>query len=153
MSESNPKDTSELKYAIYLDERKFLLDVKREGTRAFDKAILTLAAGAFGLSLTFVKEIAPCAETRTVVILVLAWLFFCASLLSTLISFLTSQEACSRQIKITKVEFLNDDKSQEKTKLKNRPARWTLGLNISSLVTFVIGTILLAVFCAISLLQ
>lgn len=40
---------NDLKYKVYLEERKSLIDAEREGSRLFDKAILTLAAGAFGL--------------------------------------------------------------------------------------------------------
>jgi hypothetical protein len=153
MSEPDRNTDNGLSYEVYLEERKLLVDAEREGARSFDKAILTLAAGAFGLSLTFVKEVAPCAESGTVAILVSAWGFFCASLLSTLISFLTSQTACSRQVTILEAKYRNDRSGQEEICLKNRPAIWTSRLNMLSIITFVVGTILLAAFGAVSLLQ
>ena len=153
MSEPVLNNGNDLRYEVYLDERKLLIDAKREGAQSFDKAILTLAAGAFGLSLTFIKEVAPGTKSETVVILICAWASFCVSLLSTLISFLTSQSACSRQVEILEAEYLNDNNSQEKTSLKNLPASWTKRLNILSILTFVVGTILLAAFGAVNLLQ
>ncbi len=70
MSEPDLNNGNDLRYEVYLDERKLLVDAKREGAQSFDKAILTLAAGAFGLSLTFIKEVAPDAKSETVVILI-----------------------------------------------------------------------------------
>lgn len=81
---------NDLKYKVYLEERKSLVDAKREGSELFDKAILTLAAGTFGLSLTFIRQIVPNIKCGTEFMLICAWTGFCISLLSTLISFLTS---------------------------------------------------------------
>jgi len=44
-------------YQVYLDERKMLIYAERETAQQFDKAVLTLAAGALALSITFIKHI------------------------------------------------------------------------------------------------
>ncbi len=44
-------------YEVYLDERKSLINTELEQARHFDKYILTLAAGTFGLSLLFMNQI------------------------------------------------------------------------------------------------
>lgn len=144
---------SDLKYRVYLEERKSLVGAKREGSRLFDKAILYLTAGAFGLSLTFIRQIVPSIKSGTVFILICAWAGFCMSLISTLISFLTSQSACSKQIEILEGEYVDNHNSQDrKTNHRNKPAIWTKRLNILSIFTFIIGVIFLAIFSIVNLL-
>lgn len=143
----------DFKYKVYLEERKSLVDAEREGSRLFDKAILTLAAGAFGLSLTFIRQIVPNIISGTMFMLICAWVGFCISLLSTLISFLTSQFACSKQREILEAEYFDNYSGYDKKAIfKNKTAIWTKRLNILSIFTFIIGVIFLAIFSIINLL-
>ncbi len=130
-------------YKVYLDERAKLIQSQAEETHKFDKTILTLAAGAFGFSLAFVKEIVPAIRQGTFAWLLVAWAGFGTSLLSTLISFLVSQCACRKQIEILE-KVIFDGKKRESE--KNKAAQWTLGLNITSIAAFILGVILLVVF-------
>ena len=146
-------NSDNLEYEVYIEERKLLVDAKREGSRLFDRAILTLAAGAFGLSLTFIRQIVPNIKSGTMFMLICAWVGFCVSLLSTLISFLTSQLACSKQIEILEAEYFNNHSSHDKkANLKNKASDWTRRLNILSIFTFIIGVIFLAIFSISNLL-
>lgn len=129
-------------YQDYLDERKELVISERETACQFDKAILTLAAGALALSITFINYIAPTPKPSSICLLIIAWTFFGISILSTLISFLTSQAACRRQREIL------DDKS---TSGKNLAAVWTNRLNYVSIFFFIVGVFFLIIFCAINL--
>ena len=79
MSEPNHDNNIETKYQQYLDERKLLIDAEAEGARSFDKAIMTLSAGALGLSLTFIKEIVCHPHGSTLWLLIGAWVGFCLS--------------------------------------------------------------------------
>jgi hypothetical protein len=72
MSKLDSGSNDDFKYEVYLEERKSLVDAEREGSRSFDKAILTLAAGAFGLSLTFIRQIVPNIESGTMFMLICA---------------------------------------------------------------------------------
>lgn len=135
---------SSSEYENYLDERSLLIDAEREGARAFDKYILTLAAGAFGLSLTFMKQIAPTILAETKILLLIAWAFFGASILATLISFLTSQKACRKQLAI-----LENDADPA---ARNWYARLTAWLNVTSIIAFICGTIALASFSSANLM-
>ena len=142
-------DINEPRYQLYLAERKSLIEAEREGAQAFDRAILTLAAGAFGLSLAFLKQIAPDGVTPgTVPALVGAWICFCVSLLSTLISFLTSQAACARSIRIMEATYFSpkEPPAVETGKQSNAAAAWTGRLNVTSIVAFMLGVVLLAAF-------
>lgn len=146
MTEAN-NDSDNVKYNVYLEERKFLLDAKREGSRSFDKYVLTLSGGAFGLSLTFVRQIVPKIIPGTFWLLIAAWAGFTVSILIILISFLTSLHACDRQIQIVEDEFFHKQIDKEKKdKNENRLTSWTNWLNIISILTFMIGIIFLIAF-------
>lgn len=108
MRKLNSGNNNDFQYKVYLEERKLLIHAEYEESRLFDKAILTLTAAAFGLSLTFIRQIVPTIKAGTVWILICAWAGFCISLLSTLISFLTSQYACSKQREILEAEYLDN---------------------------------------------
>jgi hypothetical protein len=83
-------------HKVLYREREILIDELREASRNFDQNMLTLSAGALGLSITFVNLIAP--KPQGTSCLIYAWCFFIGALLSTLISFLTSQSACRKQM-------------------------------------------------------
>lgn len=153
MNKLDSDSNDDFKYKVYLEERKSLVDAEREGSRLFDKAILTLAAGAFGLSLTFIRQIVPNIISGTMFMLICAWVGFCISLLSTLISFLTSQFACSKQREILEAEYFDNHSGYNKKAIfKNKTAIWTKRLNILSIFTFIFGVIFLAIFSIINLL-
>lgn len=141
MCEENKEEVDEKKYDVYLAERSALIDAEREGARLFDKAILTLAGGSFGLSLALIKQIVPQMKSGSAVWLILGWGGFCLSLLSTLISFLTSQVACRRQRDILENTYIRN--GNEET---NRPGKTTSLLNVFSISFFILGIVFLAVF-------
>ena len=137
------------KYQVYLEERKQSIDAERETAQQFDKAILTLAAGALALSITFINQIAPHPKSQSIYFLIAAWVLFCLSLLSTLISFLTSQVACRRQREILDQDIL--DKKRRPQMHKNSAAILTDILNYLSIAFFIFGIIFLVIFSAINL--
>jgi hypothetical protein len=132
-------------YEVYLEERGRLISSLAEETQKFDRAILTLSGGAFGFSLAFIKNIVPIIKAGTFSWLLASWASFGLSLLSTMISFLASQEACRKQIEILEQEFCSKEKREIPT---NRASGWTLGLNISSIAAFILGVIILVIFVA-----
>lgn len=133
-------------YQVYLEERKQLIAAERDTAQQFDKAILTLAAGALALSLTFITKIAPQPKSYSKWFLIGAWILFCLSLLSTLISFLTSQVACREQRNI-----LDEDILGKNTDKKNKYALWTNKLNWLSIISFILGVIFLLIFSGTNL--
>jgi len=150
MKEIDSAKENDLEYKVYLEERKLLISAEREGARQFDRAILTLAGGAFGLSLTFIRQIAPQPKSGTILMLIGAWVSFSASLLSTLISFLTSQSACSKQREILEKEYFGSSNDDQE---KNMPAIWTRRLNWFSIVAFIFGVLFLASFSFLNLMS
>jgi len=139
------------KEEVYRRRRDILIDVAREHARSFDKYILTLAAGTFGLSLLFIGQIAPHPKDGTEWLLIAAWVAFGASILSILIAILLTQEACSKQIKMLDEEFLNPDLKKAKT--KNVLPAYTRILNWASMLSFIIGVIFLIKFGTSNLLS
>ena len=138
-------------HEAYRRRRNFLIDVGREQSRHFDKYILTLAAGTFGLSLLFVERIAPHPKDGTEWLLIAAWVAFGASILSTLISILLTQEASLKQIKMLDEQYKKHDLKEGKT--RNVFTTCTRILNWASMFFFITGVIFLIIFAASNLLS
>lgn len=128
-----------------------LIEAQRESISFFDKTILALTAGVFGLSITFINQIAPEIKPQTAPILAWAWGLFSASLLSTLISFLTSCRACSNAIKIFEWDWFENGKRPAQTKPRNVASCVTAVLNYISITMFAIGVLALATFSFLNL--
>ncbi len=80
----------------YLNERELLIKTENEMSKSFDRAMITLSAGALASSITFIdKLVASIIAGR--VYLILSWIGFVVALLSILISFLLSQSAFRKQ--------------------------------------------------------
>jgi hypothetical protein len=150
MNVSN-KQKNDSNYQDYLNERKLLIQAKLEEAKLFDKSILTLSAGAFGLSLTFYEKIVPDIKCGTELLLICAWIGFGMSMITILISIFTSRLACLRQIEILESTYLHTKKGDDSH--KNYPAILTNILNITSMVVFIVGVIFLAVFSIVNLLN
>jgi hypothetical protein len=148
----NPTDSSiskavpTLPQDAYRDERKLLIDEEREAARTFDKAMLTLSGGALGLSITFIRQLAP--RPSATWLLIIAWLGLAIALLSTCIALHVSQLAFRRAR-----DLLDDDQRGVKgaLELRNSPAVWTHRLNWAATITFVLGICLLAAFAFVNL--
>ena len=141
-------DDKNQEYQVYLDERKELIHALREGSLSFDKAILTLAAGAFGLSLTFIFKFFPDKPLNELWRLYWAWGSLGGSITLTLSSFLTSQKACEKQIENLEKPLLGKGESPQ-----NGYSLITKALNILSIVAFISGLFLLTSFGCYNLIN
>jgi hypothetical protein len=77
--------------------RQWLADAHQKACGDYDKAILTLAAGALGVSIAFVDNIAPNPDHKWV--LAIAWILFTCAMVVVLVSFATSQRTILRMIR------------------------------------------------------
>jgi hypothetical protein len=136
--------TDEVNYQVYIDERKSLVEGEKSTGDNFDKNILTLAAGALGISLVFIEKIAPDPNPKTLVYLYIAWASLVLSLLAVLSSLLTGQYAYRRARDILEDEFFPEEKGNHKK--GNQWARITQILNWASIFTFILGTAMLVCF-------
>lgn len=144
MSDKQAKDET-AKYQIYVDERKALVEGEQASADQFDKNIITLAAGALGISLVFLEKIAPEPNAKTLIFLYIAWAALVISLLATLSSLLTSQHAYRRQREILEDNFLPEPGKEGRGKI-NKWARRTQFLNWTSIIAFIVGAAMLALF-------
>ena len=135
----------DVNYQVYIDERKALVDGEQSSAENFDKNIITLAAGALGISLIFIEKIAPDPNKQTLIYLYLAWGSLLLSLLATLSGLLTSQHSYSRARDILEDEFFPQQAENGNSK-KNRWAAWTHFFNWTSIAAFIVGTAMLAFF-------
>src|SRR4051794_31182684 len=86
------EDAKEARHLDALAEyKKHLIESGHTASQDFDKAIMTLAAGALGISIAFINQVAPHPQHKEWV--GAAWFLFAASLVAILMSFITSQSA------------------------------------------------------------
>lgn len=76
--------------------------------RDYDKWMLTLSGGAFGLSMLFLKDIVPVSRVQFVIFLLLAWLFFAVCLAAILLCMLISQRGSEQLLKIAEREYARE---------------------------------------------
>lgn len=78
--------------------REQLLALEQKSTESFDKTVLTLSAGALGLSITFLNNIVELSNAVQTIWLNIAWGFWAASLIFTLSSFWLSAQAMRKAV-------------------------------------------------------
>ncbi len=147
------------RYDVYLSERQSLTEARKASLSQFDSGILTLAAGGLGISIALIDKIAPHPIEWTKWILLLSWVAFAMSLLSTLCSFFTSAKACKVQIDINTHSYLAEYEEKKtgriaaatKVEPKNRMAAVTKFLTFMSGVFFFLGVIFLCAFAFVNL--
>jgi len=146
-TQTTPPAGPDIDKDVYLSDRKSLIDALQDQLRSFDKYILTLSAGTFGLSLLFINQIAPNPRPDTLFLLIGAWCAFGISILSTLVSFQLSRKACLKQIDIIEAIMRGDlgNNNNIYTKVTNV-------LNWLSMFLFLLGIALLLIFCAQNLI-
>jgi hypothetical protein len=76
--------------------RQWLVEAYQKSSDAYDKAVMTLAGGALGISLAFVHQVAPHPTHKTW--LAVSWVLLAVSLLLIFLSFWTSQQTLLREI-------------------------------------------------------
>lgn len=81
------------------DYRNWLVAADQKASEAYDKAVMALAGGALGLSLTFVKDIVKSPHPESLWRLETSWGCLTLSLAFILVSMLFSQWALRRAIK------------------------------------------------------
>ena len=121
--------------------RDWLVRAHHGASQDFDKALMTLAGGALGVSLAFIHDVAPHPQHKGWV--AVSWTLLAASLLLILTSFLTSQEALLSAI-------TRSDRG-EANPHKQRFARATVALNWLSGAAFIVGVACLVRFALYNL--
>lgn len=127
---------------VFLDRRKLLVELLFGQAAMLDRSLVFLASGAIGLSILYLGALStPPSNMRLVFG---TWVSCAVSLITIMISFHSSQKSIWQEIKY-RDELTLGDKG-----LAEEPAKWptlvTVVLNWVSLVTFMLGVTLLALF-------
>lgn len=130
--------------AQYADLKKYVGQGLFSAAEQCDKALLALSGGAFGVSVAFLKDIAPHFDPGTKGWIIYAWVLFLLSIVATLSSFQAS--ACAFREFDLFIDACQQSPDNAPITFKHRWNRITIGLNILSLLFFVAGAICLAVF-------
>ena len=139
-------DESERNYEQYLKERDELLKRQLSNSQILDKAILALSSAGLGLSLTFIGKGVSLAEAAQAYLLYFSWGLFVAAIISTLISFLTSQGAIKKQLEINEEHYLTD--KEDSSNSKNALNQVTILLSYVSVISYILAIILTIIFVA-----
>jgi len=122
--------------------RELLERLKQNSQESYDKTVLSLSAGALGVSFAFVKDIVGSWPAKTHGWLFAAWVFWGLSVTSVLFSFLCSQKALRKAIKQVDVgEMYNKN-------LGGYLNKATILLNYTAGLCFFLGVITMIVFVA-----
>jgi len=132
------------RYEYLLKERSASVEAENAAISSLEKTITALASGALGLSITFVRFIAP--EPVFKEILYMSWGFLVSSLLVILFSFLISRKA---QVKYR--DILEKQYEDPNCETRNIWGIITNGCNWLSLITLIIGVISFAIFAGINI--
>ena len=118
-------------------------NVHADSQRDFDRLLAAISSGALAISLVFVHDIARHPSAKE--LLVVAWILFGVSLLSTLFSFPASQKAS--EAVYTQIQQGIEDPNH------NTPAHQAVtALNVCAAVTLTGGVVCLIVFAAVNFL-
>jgi len=114
-----------------------------ESSAQFDKQILFISSGALGLSFTFIKDIVELETAICKGLLLVSWILFSIVILMSLFSHYTSKQAINTQI-----ENIEDEKNNKANFLNSI----TKLLNISMIISIVLGLISLILFIIINII-
>lgn len=94
---------------LHDEYRKKVWEDTKSGTENFDKYLLTFSSGALGLSLAFIKDVAPIGRAVWVPSLFASWVAFLLCILVTLISFRISILALEAMVPHLNQFYLNSN--------------------------------------------
>jgi len=129
-------------HRAFYEQRKSYLDATLAAYKSFDKAMITLSAGALTLSIAFIKELAPGPRAETLWLLHTSWTLFGVALVIILTSFVASQYAWRRAMRREDMAFKNEVDSGE--------SPWAVAtqwMNAICLLTFGAGVVSFVCFC------
>ena len=124
------------------EERKELVDARREGARTFDKTLLTVASGTAVLTVAVLKDLGPF-DRQILWLLGWAWVLLATSIFVSLFSFLASQKAGDFEIERHDERLLVD--------VANRWNQVTHICNWASLLSLLVGVVFWLCFVYASL--
>jgi len=117
--------------------REFLWRKISESYDQQDRAILTLSSGGLGLSLAFLRDIAPMESIIIPWVLEMSWILFITAILLTTLSIVTGR--CSAETQFEKVRIATQLEGIGKSKWSS-PTRWLNRISVLAFSCAVIST-------------
>jgi hypothetical protein len=156
---STPSSYLDSLRAWYLQERNATIESEKGQSDLFDKSILTLSSGALALSLGLFSAKSGSQTPNITEAIVISWICYGSSILSTLLSFKASIGAYRRERASIDKQYRQEageamdqqadaDQAQDLQTVQRKAGRWGLitALNVVSVVSFVLGTVTFAWF-------
>ena len=123
------------RFDFYLQIRERLFQNQLSNAEGFDKAILSLSSAGLGLSFAFIKDIVPISHAEYIWLLEISWFFFVIAIISTLISYITSQAGLKNQLEYAEQYYVEE--KEEFLNKPNYPAIATEWLGYVSAIMFI----------------
>lgn len=136
------EEDEDLSHNIYRAYAEEIAKSKLSNSEGFDKAILTLSSAGLALSISFIKFVVPLDKAISIDILENAWISFLVAIISTVLSFRTSQIALDVSLEHAEKYYLEGKAEYEN---KNNPAA-----NLTELLNWLSGAaFIIAVSCIV----
>lgn len=148
MAEENIGSDQELRLKLYADTRSDLLKRQLSNSENADRAILSVSTAALGFSLAFLKDIVSLQDAAFPFLPYLSWALFTLSIVVTLLSFFTSQNAIDEQLALAHRYYI--DRDEAAAVLRPKYARVTETLNKSGAALLVAGLLATCMFVGIN---
>lgn len=149
MAEENTDSDQELRLKLYADTRSDLLKRQLSNSENADRAILSVSTASLGFSLAFLKDIVSLQDPAFPFLPYLSWALFALSIVVTLLSFFTSQNAIDEQLALAHRYYI--DRDEAAAVLRPKYARVTDTLNKSGAALLVAGLLATCMFVGINL--
>lgn len=131
---------------IYSQLRERLLENQLSNSENFDKAILSLSSAGLGISLTFLKDIVTVPSHSSYMTLKISWFLFVFAIISTIVSYVTSQKGIDIQLHNAEKYYLGMDENYFNK--KNIFAKITNILNGLSAGFFLLAVVFTVMFAS-----
>lgn len=129
---------------LFFETKSDLLNRQLSNSQIFDKSILSLSTAFLGFSLAFIKDVTSSNETNHLWLLFLSWMSFGLAIVSTILSFISSQSGIEKQMVYAKKYYL--DGQDEYLDKRNWQADLTHWLFHFSGIIFIIAILSSIVF-------
>lgn len=111
MADEGTDSDQELRLKIYAEARADLLKRQLSNSENADRAILSVSTAALGFSLAFLKDIVSLQDAALGFLPYLSWALFVLSIVVTLVSFFTSQQAIDDQLQLAHRYYIEHDEA------------------------------------------
>jgi hypothetical protein len=129
---------------LYEKTKDELLSKQLSNSETYDNSLLSLSSAFLGLSIAFIKDIAPLNEAKCTLILYSSWILFSLTIIIVISSFLYGQKGIKELIEAARMYYLENDESAYK--VSEKVSKNIDLFNTLSGVTFIFAILLTVAF-------